>query len=334
MSLGTVTIVIPTYKRPEKLRRAISSVLEQSYRDVVALVSDNASCDGTREMVQGLAAADPRVAYHCHEENIGMINNFNFAFGKVASPFFGVLSDDDYLLPDFVADAMQAFVQYPATRLSILNVRHVDESGRVLGDQLAGWPREGAYQPGESILLTVDGSHPIITGCLFRREIIGDLFLDAAMGCGVDVAVMMRTMAKHPFFLSKKIGAHFVRHQQAAGCNTARAVQDTFSYISRIEGYIDRDAAIPEPVKRILLERLRRKVDSVCFSLLLLTMGNDRTAFEEIASGLKGRHLSLFLLAAKTLTLAVQLPGGTGLVTWSVGAIKGVRDVVCQTRTS
>src|ERR1700730_4637873 len=113
MSLETVTIVVPTYKRPEKLARAIRSILAQTYKNIRIIVCDNASSDGTKEVVANLIAEDSRIEYHCHGQNIGMIRNVNFAYSLVRTPFFGILTDDDHYAPTFIADAMQTFHEHP-----------------------------------------------------------------------------------------------------------------------------------------------------------------------------------------------------------------------------
>jgi glycosyltransferase involved in cell wall biosynthesis len=48
----TVTIGIPTYNRPDWLRQAIRSALVQTVEDFRVLVSDNASDEETRMVVE------------------------------------------------------------------------------------------------------------------------------------------------------------------------------------------------------------------------------------------------------------------------------------------
>jgi glycosyltransferase involved in cell wall biosynthesis len=60
-----ITTVIPTYRRPRLLSRAIRSVLSQNYPHLEVHVYDNGSGDGTPQVVAELAERDPRVKYHC-----------------------------------------------------------------------------------------------------------------------------------------------------------------------------------------------------------------------------------------------------------------------------
>lgn len=54
-----VSVILPTYNRGALLARSIASVLTQSYRDFELLVVDDASDDGTAEVLAGIA--DPRL---------------------------------------------------------------------------------------------------------------------------------------------------------------------------------------------------------------------------------------------------------------------------------
>src|SRR4051794_28458036 len=83
-----ITAIIPTYRRPLLLRRAIRSVLDQTYPNLLVCVYDNASGDETASVVRALAREDPRVRYHCHPENIGMSANFAYAMERVETPYF------------------------------------------------------------------------------------------------------------------------------------------------------------------------------------------------------------------------------------------------------
>lgn len=109
----TVTAVIPTFRRPELLERAIKSVLAQSYPHLKVLVCDNDSGDETAEVVADLRRRDPRVIYHCHSENIGAAASWFFGLRAVDTDYFALLSDDDVLLPDFYRHAIDAFERHP-----------------------------------------------------------------------------------------------------------------------------------------------------------------------------------------------------------------------------
>ena len=101
MTQPVVTTILPTFRRPRLLGRAIESVIGQTFPEFQLNVYDNASSDDTEHIVADYAARDPRVKYHRHASNIGLAKNLAFGLDRVTTPYFSVLSDDDWLLPGF-----------------------------------------------------------------------------------------------------------------------------------------------------------------------------------------------------------------------------------------
>src|SRR5690348_6136880 len=106
-----VTVAIPTYNRAEYLHEAIDSVLAQSFSDFVLVVSDNASTDGTRELVESYD--DPRITYLRHDVNQGWIANFNASVESAATDYAMFLCDDDLLRPGALARAVEVLDGHP-----------------------------------------------------------------------------------------------------------------------------------------------------------------------------------------------------------------------------
>jgi glycosyltransferase involved in cell wall biosynthesis len=95
-----VTVVIPTYNRARFLPGAIDSVLAQTYGDFRLRIADNASDDGTQEVVARYD--DPRIDYVRRPENVGITANHNLALQQVETPYCLILPDDDLLFPQIL----------------------------------------------------------------------------------------------------------------------------------------------------------------------------------------------------------------------------------------
>lgn len=167
-----ITTLVPTYRRPELLRRAVASALGQEGAALSILVLDNASGDATRETVLKLAAGDPRLRYHCHAQNLGAAANFEFGLRSVTTPFFSILSDDDYLLPGFYERALRDLVSHPEAMLWAGLTLNVDDEGKIWDARVDRWTREGLFSPPEGLMAMMHGMAPTWTGIVFRREIL------------------------------------------------------------------------------------------------------------------------------------------------------------------
>lgn len=102
-----VTVGIPTYNRAGYLKKAIASVLSQTYSPIEILISDNASNDGTAAFLASID--DSRLRYVTQASNVGMIGNWNACLDLARGEYFLLLSDDDRLAPDALRELMNAF---------------------------------------------------------------------------------------------------------------------------------------------------------------------------------------------------------------------------------
>lgn len=102
-----VTIIIPTFNRPWQLKRAIQSVLSQSFVDFELLVLDDCSGDETRLVVSGFS--DERIAYIRHPSNLGFSGNWTYGVKIAKGEFISILGDDDYYKPDFIMNRINIF---------------------------------------------------------------------------------------------------------------------------------------------------------------------------------------------------------------------------------
>lgn len=110
-NLPRVTIVIPTYNRASILREALQSILAQSISNYEVLIVDDASTDDTRAVVESFE--DHRFIYHRQAHNIGPNYNLRYGLNTSHTEFVAFLSDDDLLLPDYLAIALDALDTYP-----------------------------------------------------------------------------------------------------------------------------------------------------------------------------------------------------------------------------
>lgn len=203
LSFPVVTTVIPTYRRPKLLRRAILSALGQTYPHVRVCVYDNASGDETEAVVRKLALQDSRVRYHRHQENIGSYPNFNFGIREVTTPYLSLLSDDDVLAPGFYEQAVQAFERYPKAMFVCMPTMVIDTAVRVISPPVHV-ERGQYFQQGEAVREMLEGTAPTTwTGIVFRREVCDEVGpVDSTVGPHADGGFVYHVSARFPEWFS------------------------------------------------------------------------------------------------------------------------------------
>jgi glycosyltransferase involved in cell wall biosynthesis len=112
MSVGRrplVSVGIPTFNRPEGLRRTLRLICGQTYPYLQILVSDNASPgDETEQVVRDFSKADGRVKYFRQPSNIGPLANFRFVLAKATGDYFMWAADDDEWDAGFIETCLAA----------------------------------------------------------------------------------------------------------------------------------------------------------------------------------------------------------------------------------
>lgn len=200
MSSTQITAVIPTYRRPQLLRRAVESVLEQSHSGLKVAVFDNASGDDTAQVAGELTKRDSRVTYHCQDENLGALANFRSGMASVDTPYFSLLSDDDFLFPHFYEHALDGLRRHPRARFFCgqVVVFNPDRGSHKLSPtrKWRNGPQEtepGAVTMAESLFTW--------TACVFARDVLdatGPLS-DAPTN---DYSFLIKAAAACPFLVS------------------------------------------------------------------------------------------------------------------------------------
>jgi glycosyltransferase involved in cell wall biosynthesis len=91
------------------LGRAVASVLRQSWGDFELLIVDDASTDGTAEVVR--AFADPRIRYIRQPENGGASASRNAGIRRARGELITFLDDDDEFEPELLAETYRAMAE-------------------------------------------------------------------------------------------------------------------------------------------------------------------------------------------------------------------------------
>jgi glycosyltransferase involved in cell wall biosynthesis len=170
-----VSIVIPTYDRPEYLRQALASAVAQSYTNLEIIVHDNASPRDPAPVVAGFA--DPRIALYRNPRNLGVTGNFVAALAKASGKYVAILGDDDLWDGEFVASLVRGLEAHPEAVVAFCDHEVIDEHGQVdpaisdkttrrFGRHLLS---EGVYRPFDEIAL-VRRSICIVSAAMMRRD--------------------------------------------------------------------------------------------------------------------------------------------------------------------
>ncbi len=219
-------VIIPTYNERENLPRIVPAVLEQDPR-LEVLVVDDGSPDGTGELADGLAAADPRVHAIHRSGKLGLgtayVAGFRWAIAHGFDYVFEMDADfshDPRHLPTFLAEIADAdlvigsrylnrrvtVINWPMSRLMLSYFANV-YARRVTGLRL--WDSTGGYK-------------------CYRRSVLEAVDLDQVRSNGYSFQIEMSFRAWRKGFRLKEITITFsdrnVGHSKMSGAIVREAV--------------------------------------------------------------------------------------------------------------
>jgi glycosyltransferase involved in cell wall biosynthesis len=146
--MKTLGISIPTYRRPEYLRRCVDSAVQSAQgRPIRVFIADDAGNDVNREVCRDLQAAYPFVTVVVNPVNLGLDANIQRAADLCDCDFIWLVGEDDSFLPGAVA-RMHDQLQELDTPFLLANYTYVGEDpsrpiGQALNDEPAGrWSAE------------------------------------------------------------------------------------------------------------------------------------------------------------------------------------------------
>lgn len=258
-----ITTIIPTYKRPYLLKRAIQSALKQSFSNIQVCVYDNASGDETREVVLEMAKNDSRIGYFCHPSTIPARENFQFALSQLETPFFSILADDDLLGENFYEVALNSFKRFSAAFFFLGSTIDIKEKGTIIGANALYWKGEYFVPP--------TGIYPIIhnyfnwTGALFRKEILQSVQIDTDVA-PIDFDFVLRLAALFPFVISKQPCAIFTSSPHSYSVLSGAKL----FWPSWLKIMANLDRLLPTLAKKEVGKVMQQKLEQLLFKTILI----------------------------------------------------------------
>jgi len=125
-----VSVGLPVYNGARFLAAALESLLGQTFADLELIVADNASTDGTDEIVRAFAARDRRIRAYRWGRNHGAAWNYNRVFALARGAYFKWAAHDDLCAPELLERLVSVLDGEPGTVVAYPRTAIIDEAGR------------------------------------------------------------------------------------------------------------------------------------------------------------------------------------------------------------
>lgn len=161
----TVSIVIPAYNKPvEQIKRAIDSVLSQTYKvNEIVVVNDGSEDEySLPTLILNYQDKYPEVKYF-YQSNQGVANARNNGIFITNSKYICCLDADDWVEHDFIQVCIEALEKEKSLGIAYTSIRAYSNDGN---STISPWPT--AFNPDKQ--LNYPKMNQVPTCCVFRRE--------------------------------------------------------------------------------------------------------------------------------------------------------------------
>lgn len=168
-----ISVLFPVYNcRISFLKKAIDSILEQTFEDFELIIFDDGSENDVASLIEQYAKEDSRIVYLREDENHGLAYGLNKMIKLAKGKYLARMDADDICAPGRLEEQYDFLEQHPGYGFVGGNLLLMDDTDKVYG--IRKYPRQPSrrdflkYQP---------YAHPTI---MFRKSV---LTMDNPYGC-------------------------------------------------------------------------------------------------------------------------------------------------------
>jgi glycosyltransferase involved in cell wall biosynthesis len=232
-----VSVIIPTYNREALLKRAIESVLNQSYQNFELIIVDDGSKDNTEKLVEEFGIKDERVKYVFQENSGGAAKPKNTGIKVATGEYIAILDDDD----EWFLSKLEKQVQYLDEHLDI----------DIVGcNYLINGKKEYRIPFYKNIfkrMLVTDDLGPGST-MIYRKELFGKVGLfDENLKTGQDREMRIRLAKDYKFgFVKEALVNYYSGHDNISfsGLSIEKREKDWAHIFNKYRKYYDDDSKV------------------------------------------------------------------------------------------
>lgn len=165
LRLGGFSLILFNYNKKNYIENAVRSVFAQDFPLVEIFLMDDASTDGSGDMMEALGRSyhgRHKVIIVRNSENQHIVGQWNIVSKLATGNWFGMFCGDDWSYPDRVSNAARRIGQYST-------LKGLCASGIEVGkrEMKVGWSSDVIIEDGSSLEQMADGKYPVIGASVF-----------------------------------------------------------------------------------------------------------------------------------------------------------------------
>jgi glycosyltransferase involved in cell wall biosynthesis len=132
-----ISVLLSVFNSREYLCEAIDSVLRQTFKDFELIIIDDASDDGSSELIDNYRSIDNRIIVIRNRNNLGLAESLNRGLKVASGSFIARMDADDMALPNRFELQIKFLEHNPTISLVGSDTAVIDTEGNELGENRA-----------------------------------------------------------------------------------------------------------------------------------------------------------------------------------------------------
>tara|TARA_R110002074_G_scaffold402283_1_gene606106 strand:+ start:6212 stop:7276 length:1065 start_codon:yes stop_codon:yes gene_type:complete len=258
----SISLVMPNYNHSQYLHKSVGGMLAQLRPADEIIIIDDASTDGSLEILEAFANQYPAIKLVRRQTRLGAVVNLNDGLAEAKGDLIAFPGADDYLFPTFLRDTSALMARHPSAGFSSSSVEIRDENDRITGARPILFPTtRPAYISAERFrhMLSSSDNHFLGAATLYRRDTLLAIGgFDSALGPMCDGVSARRLAARHGFCFTpgplgmwRVHGRNYSLAMVSSAEITARITETLGSVINA-----EPDGLFPHDYAKLLVRRL------------------------------------------------------------------------------
>ena len=118
----TVDVLLATYNGEKYIREQIESILNQTYKNIRLIISDDCSTnEEVREILKEYEQKDNRIQLYFQPQNLGYTKNFEFVLTKSTAGYIAFSDHDDIWYPNKIEESLKILKEKSSNKAYTIN---------------------------------------------------------------------------------------------------------------------------------------------------------------------------------------------------------------------
>ena len=218
MEKPLVSIIVPIYNVEAELRKCVSSILSQTYKNIEVILVDDGSPDNCGAICDEFASKDSRIKV-IHKKNGGLVNARKSGLETATAQFISYVDGDDWIEEDFIESLVSDQQKY---NVDMVAAGFSKDIGNISDGHLNAIP-SGYYDKERMVnevypKMICAGDYFYFGICsyvwnkLFKKELLfeSQMAVDPRISVGEDTSVVFPVLLKcNSLYISENTSYHY-----------------------------------------------------------------------------------------------------------------------------